>query len=92
MGAGCAAGGVGARCAGGGAVRSGGGGAVPGVGAGDVAHGALILEISSEMRAPSGCSGVYHRYPGRVGLVWARGFRLPVVRGLSPCSHIYASF
>ena len=67
-------------------------GVVPGVGSGDVAHGALILEISSEMRAPSGCSGVYHRYTGRVGLVWARGFRVPVVRGLSPCSHIYASF
>ena len=42
VGAGCAAGGVGARRAGGGAVRSGGGGAVPGVGAGHVAHGALV--------------------------------------------------
>ena len=43
---------------GGGEVRRGGRVAVPGVGAGDVAHGALKLEVSLEIRAPSGCCGV----------------------------------
>ena len=58
MGAGSTTGGVGARSAGGGAVRRGGCVAVPGVGAGDVAHGAITLEVSLEIRAPSGCCGV----------------------------------
>ena len=46
MGAGCAAGSVGTWGAGGGAVWGGVVGVVPGAGSGDVAHGALILEIS----------------------------------------------
>ena len=52
---------------------------MPGVGAGDVAHGALILEVSLEIRAPSGCCGVdSDSLAGRDGLYGRGLFRLLV--------------
>ena len=65
---------------------------MPGVGAGDVAHGALILENSFGDIARLRAAAAQTQIPWSGWLVWARAFRLPVVRGLFVCFHISACF
>ena len=65
---------------------------MPGAGSGDVAHGALILEISFGDIARLRAAAALTQIPWSGWLVWARAFGLLVMRGLFVCFHIHVAF